>query len=324
MKKVVWLLLDNRMGSVGQALGVGQALDKNLFELVEKKIVYNFFAALPNYLKGASLLGVVAESKKELQAPYPDLVISASRRTACVARYIKKKSKGHTKIVQILHPGTELEDFDLIFLPEHDSHKKSNENTFFVVGCPHRVTDDVLATAKEKWQEQFASLPKPLTALIIGGSIKKAPFSLANAQALAEKTAAFMRQTKGALLIADSKRTGRESRDLIVSHLKDFPSHMFLWGSEGENPYLGYLACADNIIVTGDSVSMCSEACGTGKPVYVFAGENWLTNKHYRFIHSLFKEHYATELAEGIKDFKPKSTLNSGKEIAQKIHEAMF
>ena len=26
-----------------------------------------------------------------------------------------------------------------------------------------------------------------------------------------------------------------------------------------ENPYMGYLACSDNIIVTGDSVSMCCD-----------------------------------------------------------------
>ena len=38
MKKVIWFLMDNRMGSVGQAKGIIQALDKNLFEIIEKKI----------------------------------------------------------------------------------------------------------------------------------------------------------------------------------------------------------------------------------------------------------------------------------------------
>ena len=39
----------------------------------------------------------------------------------------------------------------------------------------------------------------------------------------------------------------------------------------GENPYFGFLAHADAIVVTADSVSMTSEACSTGKPVYVAA-----------------------------------------------------
>ena len=43
------------------------------------------------------------------------------------------------------------------------------------------------------------------------------------------------------------------------------------WRGAGENPYFGYLALADAIVVTGDSVSMTSEACASGKPVYVAA-----------------------------------------------------
>ena len=42
------------------------------------------------------------------------------------------------------------------------------------------------------------------------------------------------------------------------------------WDGAGENPYFGYLALADAIVVTGDSVAMVSEACATGKPVHVY------------------------------------------------------
>ena len=37
-----------------------------------------------------------------------------------------------------------------------------------------------------------------------------------------------------------------------------------------ENPYLGYLGLADEIIVTMDSISMLSEAVATAKPIYMF------------------------------------------------------
>lgn len=324
MKKVVWLLLDDRMGSVSQAKGVAQALDATKFEVVEKKIEYNFFAGLPNCLKGASLLGVRSWSREALVAPFPDLVISASRRTATVARYLKQKSCGRTKIVQILHPGNAIDDFDFIFLPEHDRHKKSNEKTFFVVGSPHKVTEKTLKEAKEKWQKTFDTLPKPLTALIVGGSIKKKPFTLENAATLVKEVKNFMVGKKGSLLITDSKRTGKEPRELILDALKDIPSYKFVWGDTGENPYLGYLACADNLIVTGDSVSMCSEACGSGKPVYIFSGENWLSPKHYRFMHSLIQNGYAMKLENAEQNFTPREKLNSAKQIADKISESFF
>ena len=37
-----------------------------------------------------------------------------------------------------------------------------------------------------------------------------------------------------------------------------------------DNPYLGFLALAERIIVTSDSMSMLVEAIATGKPVFVF------------------------------------------------------
>ena len=37
-----------------------------------------------------------------------------------------------------------------------------------------------------------------------------------------------------------------------------------------DNPYLGLLGAADAIIVTANSASMCTEACATGKPVFLF------------------------------------------------------
>ena len=81
MKKIIWFLMDNRMGSVGQAKGIIQALDKECYEIVEKKIDYNRLANLPNFLLGKSLLGVTAATRKELRAPWPDLAVSISRRT---------------------------------------------------------------------------------------------------------------------------------------------------------------------------------------------------------------------------------------------------
>ncbi|HEY9569020.1 MAG TPA: ELM1/GtrOC1 family putative glycosyltransferase, partial [Thalassobaculum sp.] len=42
-----------------------------------------------------------------------------------------------------------------------------------------------------------------------------------------------------------------------------------VWTGGRENPYLGFLALADALVVTSDSVNLASEACATGKPVYI-------------------------------------------------------
>ena len=96
MKKNLWALLDDRMGSVGQAKGILQAIGKKM-SVTEKKLVYTKWAKLPNFLRGKSLLGVNQKESDDLSSPYPDIILSTSRRTLPVARLIKKLLNTHLK-----------------------------------------------------------------------------------------------------------------------------------------------------------------------------------------------------------------------------------
>tara|TARA_Y100001968_G_scaffold248872_1_gene233470 strand:- start:1733 stop:2197 length:465 start_codon:yes stop_codon:yes gene_type:complete len=78
-------------------------------------------------------------------------------------------------------------------------------------------------------------------------------------------------EQKAGLAITTSRRTGKEIEALLRKVLTG--ASTWIWNGEGENPYLGLLALADAIVVTADSVSMISEACSTGKPVYIAALE---------------------------------------------------
>ena len=320
MKKVLWSLMDNRRGSVGQALGIIEALDENLFDVEQKQLEYNTFSGLPNFIRGRSLLGITKESGSQITAPFPDYVLSISRRTLPVARYIKKLSP-KTKIVQLMYPGkTGLNDCDLVIVPKHDENKAKGKNIYYIVGCAHRITEEFLQKEREKWQDTFANLPKPLTAVIVGGAIKNKPFSEENALALGQAVKNLKNKIGGSILITTSRRTGEAAQKIIMEQIKDIPQHTFLWGDKGENPYGGYLACADNLVVTGDSVSMCCEATGTGKPLWVFTGENWLTEKHLRFVNSLYEGKYAVALNdEKAFDFNPQKSLNASVEVAELI-----
>lgn len=319
MKKNVWILLDNRIGSRHQAEGIAHYLDTDKFNVIEKEIEYNKWSALPNFLRSNTLLGTTKKTKQTISSSFPDIVLSSSRRTAPIARWIKKQSP-QTNLVQLLHIGkTGIKDFSLIFVPEHDQHKFKAKNIIYTIGSPHFITDEKLATAKTEWLEQFSHLPKPITALIIGGSIKKHPFSLDNALQLAQATKKLKEKEGGSLLITTSRRTGIEAQNLIMENLKDIPHYAYLWGTEGKNPYLGFLSCADNLIVTGDSVSMCCEATATQKPLRIFTGSNWLTAKHIRFVQSLYQQNIAQDVFSQENIITQQTKLNIAKEIADKI-----
>lgn len=313
----IWVLCDDRAGNVGQCLGVAEALGR---EFERKDIAYNAFAKLPNFFLGATLRAVQAESKAGLKAPWPDLVIAAGRRTAPIARFIKKQSKGATKLVQIMHPGAVgAKDFDLICVPAHDDHVLE-ENEITMLGAPHRVTEEKLAEAHAHWDDVFSELPQPRIALIVGGATKDKVFSDDMARTLGHKLNQLAKEKGASLLITTSRRTGAAAQALLNEiHV---PAHIFTWGQEGENPYFGYLACADHIIVTGDSVSMCSEACATGKPVYFYAPSDMISAKHQRMVKSLV-EAGAGQLFDGVLTPLKGRKVNAALDIANQIKALM-
>ncbi|MBR1648841.1 MAG: mitochondrial fission ELM1 family protein [Alphaproteobacteria bacterium] len=322
MKKTIWALFDNRMGSIGQARGILQELEGE-YDITEKKIVYNRFSGLPNCLRGSHfLIGVDKKASDDItKEPFPDIVLSISRRTAPIALWIKRRSQNKTKIVQLMFPGNYgLKNMDLVIVSEHDRGKSNAKNLFYITGCPHRINEKTLSEARQKWEKEFSSLPRPLTAVLVGGAIKGHPFSNENAALLGDYIASAVKKSGGSILITSSRRTGKAAEDIIMDKIKSVPAYTYLWGEKKENPIMGFYALADQIIVTGDSVSMTCEACGTGSKVMVFTGKNWLTKKHLRFVQSLIDGGYAI-VAQGDTrdDFTPKSRLEPSIEAAEAI-----
>lgn len=315
----VWVLADDRTGNVAQCVGVAEALGWT-FEV--KAIRYSRLGRLPNMLRGASLLGVAADSRKALSAPWPRLVIAAGRRTAPVARWIKRRSGA--KLVQIMDPGPGgREDFDLIAVPSHDGADLAGPKVLTITGAPHRVTREKLAAAAEIWGPRFAHLPRPWVGLIVGGTTHQRPFTAEMARTLGEQGAALARSAGGSVLLTTSRRTGSEAEAALLSAIPE-PRFVHCWRPEGENPYFGFLALADALVVTGDSVSMICEACAAPPPVYVFAPEGFVVPKHARFHADLYGRGMARPL-DGAIQFEAwqRPRLNAAEDVAAAIRERL-
>ena len=90
----------------------------------------------------------------------------------------------------------------------------------------------------------------------------------------------------------------------------------------GTNPYRGYLALADGVVVTGDSVSMCSEVCATQAPVYIYAPSALITPKHARLHQSLYAGGYARPLS-GNWEAWTHPRLNAAETIVEAMRERL-
>ena len=298
-KPDIWVFNDGRAGTFNQALAVAEALS---FPFIIKKIEYTPFAKLPNFIRGNSKIGISEKTIKALlkdSEKLPDIIITAGRRCAPLARYIRKLSHAKTKIIQIMYPGRiGLSDFALVVIPKHDNLGiASKENVFEITGAPHRISEKVLHEATKKWHKTFAKYPRPLTAVIVGGSTKNRIFTDTMAQELTTGINKLIgKKNKGTILLTTSRRTGASQENIIISNLPD-AKYVYKWGDKGDNPYFGFLALADRIVVTGDSVSMCSEACSTPVPVYIYDNPKLITKKHRRFLRELYSQGRARSLS---------------------------
>jgi mitochondrial fission protein ELM1 len=311
----VWALLDDRAGNVGQVIGLAEALG---YGYDRKELKYNSLATLPNIIRGASLIGL--ENKEIVNGSFPELVIAAGRRSAPIARYIKKYHPT-TKLVQIMWPDVGMSEFDWLIVPEHDN-KKPASNIITTIGALHKLNDQLLQQEKNKWIEKFAYLPRPYIVTLVGGNSKNGNFTEAYAKELGMFTNTIAKNLQGSLLITSSRRTDEKAR-LALEQTITMPNYFYYYGVEEENPYLGYLALADYIIVTGDSVAMASEACFTGKPVYIYSPSDITGDKHRKFQQQLFTGGYAKLIGKEnfTIDFKPTSSINETMRVATIIKQ---
>ncbi len=308
----IWGLVDDRTGHTGQVLGVIAQLGA---PYLLKRLEYNGFASLPSALLGASLTGIDKSRSAPILAPFPPLVIAAGRRTVPVLRYIKKRSPS-TRTVYLMWPEV-TEGIDLIAVPEHDK-VGDRKNVITTLAPLHAVTTEALTTARESWAPQFAHLPHPQIALNIGGDTKQGHYSSNDWSDLLRRALALA--GRGSLLITTSRRTPAQALEVMTPLLANVPHLIHQWDKDKDNPYLGLLACADGIIVTGDSLSMCAEACVADKPIFIYANPGVTPKKHQQLHTVLYERGIARPLDEHANlDWQPSSPLDDTRIVASEI-----
>jgi hypothetical protein len=262
----VWLLLGKGAGGNGQMRSLAAALG---WPAEEKQLVHNALWHVPNLLLGASRASVARARSSPLEPPWPDLVIAASRRSAPVARWIRRRSGGRTRLVHLLHTQAPLRHFDLVItLPHYGLPERPN--VLRATGALNRIAPERLTAAAAAWQKRFEELPRPWIGLLVGGDSSSYAFDPETAARLGREASREARAAGGSLLVSTSPRTSPAAADALFAAI-DAPAlrHRFRSG-DAANPYLGYLALCDRFIATVDSASLAVEACATGRQVAVF------------------------------------------------------
>jgi mitochondrial fission protein ELM1 len=134
---------------------------------------------------------------------------------------------------------------------------------------------------------------------MVGGNTKNYEFSNNDAILLSSLLSKISSNHSLPVFISFSRRTSWQVKQIIRAN---FTSPNIIYDPEEEkfNPYFCMLGCADYIISTADSISMCSEAASSGKPLYIFLPDDFKSKKHRAFIQQLINLGIARKLDSSI------------------------
>ncbi|KAK1431834.1 hypothetical protein QVD17_08542 [Tagetes erecta] len=160
-----------------------------------------------------------------------------------------------------------------------------SNKTVVTVGALHQLDLTTLRNVAIAWHDEFAPLPKPLIVGNFGGPTSRCKYG-----------------------IDLSKQLTTYLRGVLDSYGKP-------------NPHMGHLAWANAFIVTADSVSMLSEACSTGKPIYVIGADRckWKFDE----FHKTLRERGIVRPFIGLEDMS-ESWSYPPLRAATRVHEALY
>ncbi|HEY5972904.1 MAG TPA: mitochondrial fission ELM1 family protein [Pseudoxanthomonas sp.] len=258
----LWTLTDGNAGNLRQAqalahaLALGSARDWRL----HPRAPWRWWAPRQGPGAGRAFGPDFADG---LATP-PQIAIGCGRQAALATRLLRERG---AKAVQVLDPRLDPGHWDLVIAPEHDG--LHGDNVITLLGSLNPVDDAWLALAHATFAA-FADLPRPRTAVLLGGPSAHARFDRGAFEVLASKLEVALARDGGSVLVTASRRTPEKILRALRHRYVETPGIVWCGDADGPNPYPGLLAWADRIVCSPDSVNMISEACATRVPVHVF------------------------------------------------------
>jgi len=279
-----WIITDGKAGMDVQATGVADALG----------VDYAMKRVAPGGLwKLVAPWGPVPPSERfgapgtAFCPPWPTIAIATGRASIPYIRRLRALAGPRTYTVVLQDPKTGANTADLIWVPEHD--RRRGPNVITTPTAPNPFSTERLATLRASMPPAIAALPTPRVAVILGGKNGVYRFTEADDERFRKALQSIAALGAG-FMVTPSRRTHQRLIRAVVAATEG--CQRVLWDGTGENPYPYFLAHADALLVTADSVNMTSEACATGRPVWVFEPSGG--SPKFRRFHEALRRYGAT------------------------------
>lgn len=310
----ILILTDGKTGHLRQAQAVARELDrvlreKGLYsETEELKPEFRGgwcrMPMLPGAKTGWGRLGflklaLTPDSYRRIGGAFGDFVISCGSAVAPLAVVLARENSA--RAVAVMKPGISIRYFDLVIAPRHDGLRPGPQ-VVVTDGAPNLVTGESMATAGEKLKTEIGREDGIRVGVLLGGDNRDYRFGPELAGKVAEELLRAAEELGAGLLVTTSRRTPPETEKVLREKLGRFPRrHRLIIAREGgpEDAVPGIMGLSRVVVVTGESISMISEAAASGKPVVVFPleekpGSFLRRGKHRRLVADFVRAGYVT------------------------------
>lgn len=267
---VIWVFTSHKPGTNTQALGLAESLG---WPYETKRLRFRGSTLWHKHIVGthrSTRPGLDTARSDPLGPPWPDLIITAGWQPARVARWVQRRSRGRTQLVVLGRQGSRpIRPTDISVACGYYGFPPHPRRIQTVVPLT-RVGPQRLRHAADQWRPSMQNAAHPWIATLVGGSTGRHRFGPEEAREMGDAIRVFAERLGGTVFASTSRRTGREETAALAAGLGSAHT-VYAWRSDRQdNPYLGYLALADVLIVTGESESMLAEAAATDKPLYIY------------------------------------------------------
>ena len=344
------VLSDGKAGHLNQSLGVSASLEKVLREngkssappeRVEirykqpwRRALLAAFSLQSNRRCQGCLkcvrFALTEESFKEFTRSRHDFILSAGSSLAPLNKILSRENgaKGIVVMDPVIPPAR---SFDLAIIPKHDN-PSSSPKIVSTVGAPHLLTEEGIQKEVARLSERIGKSDKPLLGLLIGGGTEEFKWREEEFSDLVKTVNETAKSLDFNFLVTTSRRTPGALEKLFEESWKNDARCKLLVLANRMNidgVVAGILGLSQAVVVTGESVSMVSEAASAKGSVVVFLpGARKKNSKIEKALLELVKENQiflteAPHLRETLEQAFQRKGERSGTEDAVRIQEGL-
>ena len=217
---------------------------------------------------------------RKLMGTYADIVISCGSSLGPLNVLLSREN--NAKNIIIMKPSlVSLKRFNLAIIPKHDKPSRQ-KNVLVTTGSPNRISENFIQKHAQRFSSELGLKKSLKLGLLLGGDnpdYKMAPELIKN---VITQMKAMSKEFDLDILATTSRRTPKKVVELLKENLAKFPGCKLLVIASEKNidgTIPAILGLSKIVLVSGESISMISEAASSGKHTLVFPLERKTTRR---------------------------------------------